>query len=58
MKAYKIISNNSIKCWWCKRCSKAHNVLIKVGNESYCEDCFPKEYKGELVVINQNREVL
>ena len=58
MKALRIKSNNIIKQFWCKNCKRPHNLLTKVGDSSFCEQCVPEQYKDKLITINQNREIL
>lgn len=58
MKALRIVSGNIVKNYWCKNCQRSHNLLIKVGENSFCEQCVPDQYKDKLITINQNRELL
>ena len=56
MKALRIVGGNAIKNWWCKSCKRASEVIIKVGNQSFCDECIPEQFKDKLVTVNQNRE--
>lgn len=40
----KIICHTNPKSFWCKKCKKSTNILIKIGELSYCESC----YKGNM----------
>jgi hypothetical protein len=56
VKALRIVSNTIPNQYFCKNCSKAHNALIKINNQSFCDECVPEQFKDKLVTVNQNRE--
>jgi|GEM_PF-6978579 len=58
MRALRIVSKNVIKQFFCKNCSIAHNSLIKVDDDSFCDECVPEQFKDKLITVNQNREVI
>lgn len=56
MKALRIVSKNRVHNYWCSNCVKASNVLVKVNDSSFCDECVPEQFKDKLVTVNQNRE--